>query len=186
MGDNSFQPLRSSQTYTVTRVSFFPSLQSRSEITLLHKASRRNISTLQALARHAQEHNLEPSREESVQSICGSYDPSSLRLAEKISSPPTQVSCIPIREHQHLDLVQYFLPLDPAEDEIDLTPSPCLSTTRRFISWFGLSHNATRSTLAFTSSFDLSGLSIIIAQSASATFFLVCITSMLCGRSMSS
>jgi hypothetical protein len=40
-----------------------------------------------------------------------------------------------------------------------------------FISWFGLSHNAAKSTLAFTLSFDLSGMSMIVVQSASATFF---------------
>jgi hypothetical protein len=67
---------------TLTRVSIFPSLQSWSEITLLHKASRRNNSTLKALVRHAQGHSLEPSHEESVQSICASHDSSSLRLAE--------------------------------------------------------------------------------------------------------
>jgi hypothetical protein len=59
----------SSQAYIVTRVSIFPSLQSRSEITLLHKTGGRNSSTLKALARHAQGHSLEPSQEESVQSI---------------------------------------------------------------------------------------------------------------------
>jgi hypothetical protein len=29
-------------------------------------------------------------------------------------NPPTQVSCIPIREHQHLDPLKYFVPLGPA------------------------------------------------------------------------
>jgi hypothetical protein len=70
----------SSQAYTLTRVTIFPSLQSWSEITLLHKADGRNSSTLKALARHAQGHSLELSQEESVQSICGSHDSSSLRL----------------------------------------------------------------------------------------------------------
>jgi hypothetical protein len=104
----------SSQAYTVTRVSIFPSLQSWSEITLLHKAGERNSSTLRALAILARGHSLKPSHEESVQSICGSHDSSSLKLIEYISSPPTHVSCIPIREHQHLDPLKYFLPLGPA------------------------------------------------------------------------
>jgi hypothetical protein len=72
----------SSQAYTVTRVPIFPSLQPWSEITIFHKADGRNSSTLKAIARHAQGHSLEPSLEESVQSICGSHDSSSLRLIE--------------------------------------------------------------------------------------------------------
>jgi hypothetical protein len=43
-----------------------------------------------------------------------------------------------------------------------------------FISWFGLSYNTARSTLPFTLSFDLSGMSIIVAQSASMAFFFQC------------
>jgi hypothetical protein len=61
----------SSQAYTSnTCANLSKSIQPWSEITLLHKADGRNNSTLKALARHAQGHSLEPSQEESVQSIC--------------------------------------------------------------------------------------------------------------------
>jgi hypothetical protein len=55
--------------------------------------------------------------------------------------------------------------------EIGIRFSPCLSTTRQLHLMVCLSHNAARSTLAFTISFDLSGMSIIVAQSALTTFF---------------
>ena len=103
-------------------------------------------------------------------------------LGCKIHSP-TQIRCITIREHQDIfDPLECLPLLDPCKEKVSIWLRPIfLAPWGGTILSLGLSHSFSWSTLAFTLSFVLSGMLRIVLKRASATFFSVCITSMLWG-----